>query len=117
MDDITFSATDINIAKQICSLHNRQLPAIKELRAKLNLGLREAKNLLDDIWSTVEHPEHVEYDYLDRVDAKPVVAHSYSLRMEAPYLYIAGRPSSGIVTIKLNKANVQKLKDFGISST
>lgn len=68
MDDFACSEEDIRIAKEICALHNRQLPAIKELRAKLNLSLSEACHLSHDLWNTVDHPENVEYNGLDRVE-------------------------------------------------
>lgn len=116
IDAITFSEKDLQDAKEICGQHNRKIPAIKEIRAKLNLGLREAKQLMDDFWETVDHPEHVDYDFLDRVAAKPVEAHAYSLRIEGLNLRIIGRPSGGSRAIKLSKKTIQELKDFGVPS-
>lgn len=117
LDAITFSEKDLQDAKEICVLHNRKIPAIKEIRAKLNLGLREAKQLMDDVWESVGHPEHVDYDFLDRVAASPIEAHTYSLRIEGLNLRIIGRPSGGSRSIKVSKKQVQELKDFGVPST
>lgn len=61
-----------------------------------------------------EHPEHVDYDFLDRVATKPVEAHTYTLRIEGSSLRIIGRPSGGSRSIKVSKKSIEELKKFGI---
>lgn len=107
-----FHETDINTAKEICALHSRPIPAIKEIRAKLDLGLYEAKQLLDQVWDTVEHPVHVEYDGLDRCIRKVRLD---SIRIEGGKLRI-GRSDGEVMEVVLSKKTIQALKEFGVPS-
>ena len=109
---LTFSEKDIQQGKEISSIHNRKIAAIKEIRAKMLIGLREAKDLVDSVWDSVEHPLNVEYDGLDRLDRKLVIK---SVRIEKGFLSIC-RSDGEVRSVKISKKIVQELKDFGVPS-
>lgn len=109
-NEVTFSDKDISDAKEICTLHNRHIPAIKEIRAKLDLGLYEAKQLTDQVWSTVEHPLNVEYDGLDRLERKVKLE-----SIECDKLRIS-RSDGEIMELPLSKKTIKALRDFGVPS-
>lgn len=67
----TWDDETLTQAKEICSRHNRLIPAIKELRPAFSLGLKEAKDLAEEVWNQVEHPEHVDYPAYDREPSAP----------------------------------------------
>lgn len=113
-DGTTFSAQDIKDAKEIVSLHNRQLPAIKEIRAKMELGIREAKRLVDYVWNNVDHPENVEYNGLDRVQVQ-VNLYIRSVLIDGSNLKVI-RSDSESRSIKISKKAIQELRDFGVAS-
>lgn len=100
----------LSAAREICTLHNKQIPAIKEIRAKTGLGLYEAKQLLDQVWSTVQHPLNVEYEYLDRKSVKLVIN---SLHIKGSRLCLSR--SDGLSKfVRLSKKSIQDLTDFGV---
>jgi hypothetical protein len=111
MLNLSFSEQDIADAKKISSSHNLKIPSIKELRAKLDLGLREAKELNDLVWDTVEHPSEVKYNGLDRIQPARITIQSVKIERSNLCFY---RSDGEFHFIPLSKKTIKGLKDFGV---